>query len=175
MAEPRHPASEEAPRVAHRSANPEISATRLRERGAELHVRHRGEHGHDEVQAERQDERRTRDPEAGPDEQKDRRPDRRAEPDHRDFQEPEVPAKFDLDLAALCHRVAAEWESLISPSNSSRDALFAETAGNGPVPSYTGGTGAIRGLRRPKILRSWIHLRRAGRPPHRRLRELVQM
>src|SRR5881397_2623806 len=115
MAKPRHPASEEAPRVAHRSADPEISAPGLRERGAELHVRHRGEHGHDEVQAERQDERGTRDREAGPDEQKDRRPDRRAEPDHRDFQEPEVPAKFDLDLAALCHRVAAEWESLISP------------------------------------------------------------
>src|SRR5437867_9819896 len=115
MAKPRHPASEEAPRVAHRSANPEITAARFRERGSELHVRHRGEHGHDEVQAERQNERRTRDRVAGSDEQENRRPDRRAESDHRDFQEPEVPSKLDLDLAALYHRVAAEWESLISP------------------------------------------------------------
>src|SRR5207247_3536141 len=104
MAEPRHPASEEAPWVAHRSAYPESAAPGVRECGAELHVRHRGEHGHDEVQAERQDERRTRDREAGPDEQEIRRPDRRAEPDHRDFQEPEVASKLDLDLAALYHR-----------------------------------------------------------------------
>src|SRR2546425_2054540 len=150
MAEPRHPASEEPPWVAHRSADPEISAPGLRERGAELHVRHRGEHRHDEVQAEREDERRTRDCESGPDKQENGRADRRAEPDHRDFQEPEVPSKLDLNLAALCHRVAAEWESLISPSNCSRDALFEETAGNGPVPSYTDGIGAICGLRRPK-------------------------
>src|SRR5438128_442496 len=67
------------------------------------------------VQPEREDEGGTCDREAGPDEQENRRPDRRAEPDHRDFQEPEVPSKLDLNLAALRHRVAAEWESLISP------------------------------------------------------------
>src|SRR5207245_6863218 len=63
----------------------------------------------------REEQVMTRDRESGPDEQEYRRPDRRAEPDHRDFQEPEVPSKLDLNLAALCHRVAAEWESLISP------------------------------------------------------------
>src|SRR5207244_2844733 len=120
------------PRVAHRPTDPEVSAAGLGERGSELHVRHRGEHRHDEVQAEREDERRTRDREPGPHEQENRRPDRRAESNHCDFQKPEVASKLDLDLAALYHRVAAEWESLISPSNCSRDALFEETAGNGP-------------------------------------------
>src|SRR5437016_7613634 len=115
MAEPRQPGTEKPPRDAHRSADPEISTARFRNRGAELHVRDRGENRHHEVQAEREDERRTRDRVPRPDEQENRRPDRRAEPDHRDFQEPEVPSKFDLDLAALCHRVAADWESLISP------------------------------------------------------------
>src|SRR5207245_4236306 len=94
---------------------PETSSPGSRERGAELHVRHRGEPRHDECEAECQDERRTRDRESGPDEQENGGPDRRAESDHRDFQEPEVPSKLDLNLAALCHRVAAEWESLISP------------------------------------------------------------
>src|SRR5438093_2185110 len=115
MAEPRHPATEEPPRVAHRSADPKISAARFRERGAELHVRHRGEHRHHDVQAEREDERRTRDRVPRPDEQEDRRPDRRTVSDPSDFNVPEGASKLDLNLAALCHRVAAEWESLISP------------------------------------------------------------
>src|SRR5207245_8991193 len=94
---------------------PAISTYGLGKPGCKVHVRHRGEHGHDEVQAECQDERRTRDRESGPDEQENRGPDRRAESDHRDFQEPEVSSKLDLNLAALCHLVAAEGESLISP------------------------------------------------------------
>src|SRR5256712_5933746 len=76
MAKPRHPASEEAPRVAHRSADPEISAPGLRGRGAELHVRHGGGTWYDEVQAAPEGEPRNWDPETGPDEPGKRRSER---------------------------------------------------------------------------------------------------
>ena len=115
VAEPRHPAAEESPRVAHGSADPEVPATRFRERRAEFHVGHRGEHRDDEIQAEGKDQGGPRDREAGPDQQEDRRPDRRTEADHRDVQEAEVATEFDLDFPGLCHPVRADRGFLISP------------------------------------------------------------
>src|SRR5205807_8081477 len=115
MAEPRHPAPEESPRVAHGPADPEVPATRLRERGAEFHVGHRSEHRHDEIQAEGKDQRWPCDREAWPDQEENRRPDRGTEADHRDVQEAEVAAELDLDFPGLCHPVRADRGFLISP------------------------------------------------------------
>src|SRR6266511_3827248 len=113
MAEPRHPSAEEAPGVAHRATDPEVPAARLRERGAELHVGHGGEHRHDEVQPEREDEGRPRDRVSRPDKEEDRGPDRRAEPDHRDLEQTEVPAELDRDLPTVGHGPAQTEGSLL--------------------------------------------------------------
>src|SRR3972149_1062409 len=161
VAEPGEPAAEEAPRVSHGPPDPKVPAPRLREGGPELHVGHRGQEGHEEVQEEREEQGRPRDREPGTDEQEDRRPDRRPEADHRDVEEAEVPAELDLDVRAAAprHRDAAmrggvikTWRGRGSPSNTSRDSRGrGRTAGRrprGPVP------------------RGWPPPRR-GRPPRR--------